>query len=89
MVGVEKNGKESGFLIWLSGEEPTSSLVRNMVDVNLKGTVLNDPVYVDLVTGYVHEFKGVEKRFDGMRLVQLPIWDAPVLIMERSEVNFK
>ena len=89
VVGVEKNGKAKGFLIWLSGEEPNSSLVRHAIDVTLKGTVLNDPVYVDLVTGYVHEFKGVEERFDGMRLVQLPIWDAPVLIVERSEVNFK
>ena len=89
VVGVEKNGKAKGFLIWLSGEEPNSSLVRHAIDVTLKGTVLNDPVYVDLVTGYVHEFKGVEKRFDGMRLTQLPVWDAPVLIVERSEVNFK
>ena len=89
LVGVEKNGKTAGLLIWLSGEEPTSSLDRQLVDLTIKGAVLEDPVYVDLVTGYVHELKGIEKRFDGMRLVQFPIWDAPVLIMERSEVNFK
>lgn len=89
LVGVEKNGKTAGLLIWLSGEEPTSSLDRQLVNITIKGVVLEDPVYVDLVTGYVHELKGIEKRFDGMRLVQFPIWDAPVLIMERSEVNFK
>lgn len=89
LVGVKKNGKAVGFLVWLSGEEPGSSLERELIDMTLKGAVLNDPVYVDMVTGYVHELKGLEKRFDGMRLNQLPIWDAPVYIVERSEVSYK
>ncbi|MBR5700446.1 MAG: glycoside hydrolase [Bacteroidales bacterium] len=89
VVGVRKNDKPYGFLIWLSGEEPNSSLDRKLVDLTFKGHVLQDPVYVDLVTGYVHELKGVEKRFDGMRLAHFPIWDAPILVVERSQVNFK
>jgi len=89
VIGVKKSGKPVGFLIWLSGEEPGSSLERKLVDLSFKGKVLNDPVYVDLVTGNVHEFKGIEKRFDGMRLSKFPIWDAPIYVVERSEVNFK
>ena len=89
VVGVKRNGKNAGFLIWLSGEEPGSSLDRKLVNLTFKGAQLNDPVYVDLVTGYVHELKGLEKRFDGFRLNDFPIWDAPVYVVERSEVNFK
>ncbi len=88
-VPIQKKGKTVGLLVWLSGEEPGSSLNREMVDISLSGAVLDDPVYVDLVTGFIHEYKGVDKRFDGMRLEKFPIWDAPVLLMERSEVNFR
>ena len=89
LVGVKKVGKTVGFMIWLSGEEPTSSLDRSLVDITLKGAILSDPVYVDMVTGNVHELKGLEKRFDGMRLNHFPIWDAPIYIVERSAVDFK
>lgn len=90
VVGVEKGGEAKGFLIWLSGEDPTNTLERRIVDIALKGKPLKDPVYVDLVTGYVHELKGVETRVDGtFRLPQFPIWDAPVLVMERSELPLK
>lgn len=90
MVGVKKGGKAKGFLIWLSGEEPGSSLERKLIDMTVSGPLLNDPVYVDLVTGYVHELKGVEKRFDNTtRFTGFPIWDAPVLVMERDAINMK
>ena len=89
LIGVKKGDKAVGFLVWLSGEEPGSSLVRRLVDLTVYGRTLQDPVYVDLVTGYVHEFKGLEKRFDGQHLSSFPIWDAPVLVVERSAVNFK
>ncbi len=54
-IPVQKNGKTVGLLVWLSGEEPGSSLNREMVDISLK----------------------------------FPIWDAPVFLVERTEVNFK
>lgn len=89
LIGVKKDDKAVGFLIWLSGEEPGSSLNRRLVDLTVYGQTLQDPVYVDLVTGYVHDFKGLEKRFDGQHMSAFPIWDAPVLVIERSAVNFK
>lgn len=89
LIGVKKDDKAIGFLIWLSGEEPGSSLNRRLVDLTVYGQTLQDPVYVDLVTGYVHDFKGLEKRFDGQHMSAFPIWDAPVLVIERSAVNFK
>ena len=88
LVGVKKNGQSIACLLWFSGEVPGSGLERMLVDVTLFGDTLQDPVYVDLVTGFVHEVY-VENRADGIRIPNLPLWDAPVAIMERSQVNFK
>ena len=90
LVGVRKADKPVGFLVWLSGEEPGSGLERKMVDFTVSGPLLSDPVYVDMVTGIVHEMKDLEKRFDNTtRFVSFPIWDAPIFVCERSAVNIK
>ena len=90
LLGVRKEGKPVGFLLWLSGEEPTSSLDRKLVDFTVSGPLLSDPVYVDMVTGYVHEMKDLEKRFDNTtRFTAFPIWDAPIFVCERSTVSLK
>ena len=71
-------------------EEPTSSLDRKLVDFTVSGPLLSDPVYVDMVTGYVHEMKDLEKRFDNTtRFTAFPIWDAPIFVCERSTVSLK
>ena len=89
--GLEKNGKKVGFALWIGGERPTASLERKMVDVNVTGLKMEDPVYVDMLTGYVHELKGMFNGTKGGRVWvnDLPIWDSPVVIIERSEVNFR
>lgn len=87
-AGVSKGGKVVGCLLWFSGNVPTDSLERLLVDITLYGPNLEDPVYVDLITGMVHEIY-VENRADGIRLPDIPLWDGPVVVMNRSEVNFK
>jgi hypothetical protein len=89
--GLEKNGKKVGFALWIGGERPTASLERKMVDVNVTGLKMEDPVYVDMLTGYVHELKGMFNGTKGGRVWvnDLPVWDSPVVIIERSEVNFR
>lgn len=37
----------------------------------------SDPVYLDLLTGLVHEIPGGS-------FCSLPLWDSPVVIVERS-----
>ena len=53
---------------------------------------MEDPVYVDMLTGLVHDLKGIQDnpshndpgitRFKGF-----PLWDSPVLIIERSALG--
>lgn len=88
--GIEKNGKTIGYMLWFSGDRPDNDIDRELVDLTIDGAVLKDPVYVDMVSGYVHDMsRNCLQCEDGLKLTGLPLWDAPVLIMERSEVNYK
>lgn len=89
--GLQKNGKNVGCMLWLSGNRPTSSLERTPMDVTVSGMQFTDPVYVDMLTGKVHDLKGVEKTVDGDVTVfkGLPVWDSPVLVVEKSAVHIK
>lgn len=89
--GIEKCGKAVGCVLWLSGDRPSSSLERRLCNVCVNA-VMEDPVYVDMLTGFVHELKGIQDnpshndpgitRFKGF-----PLWDSPVLIIERSALG--
>jgi hypothetical protein len=89
--GIEKNGRKVGCALWLSGRHPLPSLDRRQLDVTVSGLELKEPVYVDMLTGTVHDLGTmVECSADGTFCIKkLPLWDAPVLIMEKSAVNFK
>jgi hypothetical protein len=91
VVGIGKDGKKVGCMLWFCGERPTASLERKLVDISLSGLELKDPVYVDMLTGMVHDIKGIiasGKREKGcMSFSGLPLWDSPIVIIERSEVK--
>ena len=82
-IGVGRKGEAVGCLLWLSGARPSDTLDRLCMDVRLKGLNLKDPVYVDLLTGYIHEISAL-KTTDGFK--DLPLWDSPVLIIERNAI---
>jgi hypothetical protein len=89
-LGIEKNGKIIGYMFWFSGDRPDNDIDRELVDMTIDGAVLKDPVYVDMVSGYVHDMsRSCVQSEDGLKLTGLPMWDAPVLIIEREQVNYK
>ena len=92
--GLEKDGKPVGAMLWLSGDRPSASLERALADVRLYGIEMKDPVYVDMLTGKVHDLKPIlTKQSSGGNgttgFKDLPIWDCPVLIVEKSAVDYK
>jgi len=95
-VGIRKGDRNVGCLIWCSGVRPGSSLERQLVDIRISGMSECDPVYVDLVTGYVHELKGTSDdsynkncNAGTLGFKSFPVWDAPVLVIDRSEISFE
>ena len=78
-------------MLWISGEKPSCSLERTMADITVRGMQFWDPVYVDMFTGYVHDLSAVVKNVrGGARIFQdVPIWDSPILIINKSALNIK
>lgn len=90
--GLEKDGKNVGCMFWLGSERPSDTLDRKNIDLYLEGMRFQDPVYVDMLTGYVHSIKPLMKRLRGGEVLEIstvPVWDSPVLIIERSALNLK
>ncbi len=86
-VGLGKDGNPVGCVLWFGGTIPTSSLDRLMTDIGIIGARLKDPVYVDLMTGYVHDLSGsLIKGIVGnsTQFSNIPLWDCPVVIIERD-----
>lgn len=91
--GVEKDGKIIGYFLWFGGRVPDDSTEREFVDLVVEGAVLEKPVYVDMLTGKVHSMGQCISRGaaigDALRISGLPLWDAPVLIINRNELNIE
>ena len=91
--GVEKGGKVIGYFLWFGGRVPDDSTEREFVDLVVEGAVLEKPVYVDMLTGKVHSMGQCLSRGaaigDVLRISGLPLWDAPVLIINRNELNIE
>lgn len=90
VFGVKKNGNTAGTVLWQCGQKPSDSLERNLVDISLDGIRLSDPVYVDMLTGYVHELPkdNVKVTDKGTSIRLLPLWDCPILIIERDMIDY-
>lgn len=88
-VGVSKGGKAVGCVLWFGGARPTSNQERSYLDVSIDGIEFNEPVYIDLLTGYIHSLEKIAvKRNDHSHgfttFSGLPLWDCPVLVIEKS-----
>ena len=91
IVGMEKDSKVVGFFLWFGGEVPSDAIEREIVNLTVEGAELKDPVYVDMITGKIHNIKPVLFRGaqvgDRLRITGIPLWDGPILIINRSEIN--
>lgn len=88
--GVKK-GKYNGGLIWFSDKIPGDDLQWDKIDITIKDLSIANPVYVDIITGKVYELPkhNVKKIGNDLRLRDLPVWDSPMLLIDKSALNFK
>jgi len=91
VVGLSRCGKTVGFMIWFSGDRPSDSLEREKVNLDVNGLSLDAPVYVDMVTGKVHSLLSgdVIQENGNIHFKNLPLWDVPVLIIDKHTINCK
>jgi hypothetical protein len=78
-------------LLWYSDKIPSDELNWDKVDLTIKGITYKDPVYVEMITGKVFNLEpGTCKSADGNTvLTQIPMWDSPMMLAERAQVELR
>ena len=78
-------------LVWYSHRIPSDALVFDTVRLSVPGVAFSDPVWMDMITGRVYAIDGkdVETRDGTTEFRRLPLWDSPVLLAERAQVELR
>ena len=88
VIGLVKNGKKVGAMVWINGNIPNDSRVQTKHDVLIEGLELKDPVWVEPITGRVCELSSVKNTKRGVLLKKLPVWDSQIFVIERDAVVY-
>ena len=75
-------------LLWYSDEVPSDALRWDSVDLSIQGVAFHDPVYVEMITGKVYTLDPAHRKAqdDSGQFTNLPVWDSPVMLAERSQI---
>lgn len=78
-------------LVWYSDAIPSDDLKWDRIELTIKRVVFQDPVYVEMITGRVYELDKTTWTSSGenTRCVQFPVWDSPIMIAERTQVELR
>ena len=90
VAGFKKNDLAL-VLAWFNDRKPDDTLAWEPIKLTIKGIVFKDPVYVEMITGRVFELSHETWRVvgDNTEFAQLPMWDSPVMLVERTQVQLQ
>ncbi len=90
VAGFQKEGT-SVVLVWYKDQIPSDELKWDPIDLTIKKATFKDPVYVEMITGKVYEIdkSNWKAQGDGVVFKQLPVWDSPMMIAERTQVAMR
>ncbi|MFF3348940.1 hypothetical protein [Streptomyces sp. NPDC002779] len=76
--------------VWSGTAKPSESTARTATDLTFTGGDFADPVYVDVRTGAVHDIPAANWSAQGSTYTfkDIPVYDSPVLIADRSVIKF-
>lgn len=94
--GIRQGDRTVGCILWFGGKKPGDSLEREKTALRIHGlqVAAKDMVYVDMLDGTVHsipeisDFNGAVHS-DVTSFSELPLWDSPVVIIDRKCVSVK
>lgn len=78
-------------LVWYGDKIPSDDLRWDPLDLTIKNTKFQDPVYVEMITGKVYNIERASYRATeaDTEFKALPIWDSPIMIVEHSQVELR
>lgn len=82
------NGR-SAYALWDNSDKPGESKERSRISLMIPAFRIASPIYVDLISGaaYAIPEKCLRLRGSAADLQNIPIWDAPAVITDRSLVS--
>lgn len=82
------NGKRA-YALWDDSGRPGESMERRQIDLTIPDFRVSNPVYIDLISGSVYAIPPEQASWYGATgvLKDIPIWDAPIVITDRSLVR--
>jgi polysaccharide biosynthesis protein PslG len=86
-----KKGDSPLVLTWYKDQIPGDELKWDLVNLTIKDVNFKDPVYVEIISGKVFEISKQDwtNNDKDVTFKNLPVWDSPVLIAERSAIVLK
>lgn len=86
----KKEGTQKVLAFWDCSNPPENDNATTRASITLSGVGFEEPVWVDLVTGAIYELPAdrVATKDDKTILADIPIYDAPALIADKSVVVY-
>ncbi len=83
--------KKSLITIWKDSKTPNNSFETSPIDITIENVNFDYPVYVDLLTGNVYEIPKNDWKKENNQYVfkQIPVYDSPILIVDKSILKLK
>ena len=80
-------------MMWYSDRTPSDQLDKDNVTMTLYDFDVENLVYVEPITGYVHDLRPVitrgGKEGGNVRFSGLPMWDSPIFVIKKSALKLK
>lgn len=90
---ANKEGEVIGAMLWYSDYNPTDQLDKDNVSMTIYDFDVPSLVYVEPITGYVHDLRSVitrgGKEGGNVRFSGLPMWDSPIFVIKKSALNLR
>lgn len=85
-----KASKKQVFTIWNNEYIPTNTNVAKNLNITILNANIDQAVYVDILTGAIYEIPDnqIDKKNNKMVFKNIPIYDSPILIADKSTLKF-
>ena len=87
----KKDTKNQLITLWLDEKTPNNNFITTPIDITIENGNFTTPVWVDLLTGNVFEIPKADwsKMGTTYTFKQIPVYDSPVLIVDKSILNLQ
>ena len=85
-----KISKKKLFTVWMDENIPTDNNKAKLQTFSFSNTDFESPVLVDIITGNVYEIPlgNISKKGNTITLKDIPVYDAPIVIADKSFIKF-